>query len=111
MKEICVKQSHFNKVLGYGSWGIITVTLISLLVIHLVELDSGHSLDRTFDGKSVYRNYYCYETILTHDDYCMPEKYFITFYGFSIMNAINFIVIGLWIYYKQDKFRFTWCKE
>lgn len=110
-KIYCLNKDKFMRCLGYGGWGTITFVLISLLVVNLIELEGGSFVDRSFGGEFIYRTDFCYETILTHEGYCFPAKYYVFTIAFSLMNAANFIVIGIWIYDKQQRFKFGWCEK
>lgn len=116
MKTVCINQSKFNKVLGYGSWGIITFSLISFFILSTMEVNSMYEKDNAIIGIPrglmiyyIQTHGYCYTTILTHEELCGFDNSSTRNPTLLIGNIINFIVIAFWIYYKQQKFRFSWC--
>ena len=113
MKTICVSQSKFKKAIGYGSWGMITFTLIIFLVAINAESSSYHISSvnvkmEPFDDE-------CFKQFMSDKEECFSGYWGIKgslsfrFISSLVMNLINFVVIGLWIYYKQQKFKFSWC--
>lgn len=124
MRKVCVNKSKFEKSIGYGSWAIITITILAFQTISIIEMNNVYSereptcygivddVDCTpyLTGRS------CYDSILYDEPKC--SRYYsmegITQerVGFFLMlNIINFVVMGIFIYYKQQKFKFEWCEK
>lgn len=116
-KILCVKRSTFNKVLGYGSWSIITIGIIVLLVSSGLENSSLHHIDAegVLDGRTCYMNFF------DSTEHCWSDRFVLYSGGvtgpserfsFSIVcSIIDVFVIGSWIYVKQQRFKFGWCEK
>lgn len=134
-RKICVNRNYFEKGIGYGLWGFLTITMLFFTFgfmyevstqemreqdIHeckhyaydddwnKVELDEPDCWD--WVDKDYCREMFLRDITVCKDDY-QWEKYDVSpqlFY--FIINIINFVVIGLWIYNKQQKFKLSWCE-
>ena len=112
MKTICINHRMFNKVLGYGSWCVITVSLIAFALISDIENNASYELD---NPKSWAFDQICYFSIIYQEEQCDDK-----FYDFTISDRnwllqvgmyVNFIIIIGWTYFKQQIFRFSWCEK
>ena len=105
-KIYCIKKSTFNKIIGYGCWAVITAGLLMFLFAGIIEY-SGSELRHTDSPLGDYR---CAKSILT--DYVMCDQWLYGAIFFDITtNATNFLVIGLWTYFKQNRFKFAFCEN
>lgn len=112
-KIICVNQNKLGKIVGYGFWSFITCGLVLMLMFTVIE-----SLDRSGAEINEWNNHLwiCYHSYLFEEKECYFEKswwhefkWAYGVWGFS--NGINFFFLGLWFYYKQQTFKFSWCKK
>lgn len=114
MKKICIDRKKFERCIGYGCWGVITVVLISFAAMSLIEIDS---VTKTKQQHENWYNYHsCYDSILEQKTICssymdMKKTLSFNFFFLFILNIINLGVISWWIYRKQKAFKFQWCDD
>ncbi len=116
-RKICINQNYFGKSIGYGLWGLMTIGILILLIASTLEVNS---IYKTTNDNDHFDCDYRYNKIFD-DDYgtCLDiieytDKngwvHYRQYYGilFAIIDCIG---IGLWIYYKQQTFKFSWCNK
>jgi len=114
MKHICINRKRFEQVLGYGSWSVITLTLLIFLSASVIEVSNQYLLPPSASTYGVF--IWCYDSVLFNERFCGDvfdddgQQYY-SMYDFIIMNLINASVIGGYIYNKQQKFKFAWCEN
>jgi len=113
MKEYCVNKSKFDKCLGYGSWSIITTVLLVFLTASIIEFNSIYEEDPELNE---YPKRDCYDSVLFDETKCygyysMENKVNERMSLFTLTNLVNFAFIGLFIYFKQQKFKVKWCEN
>ena len=117
MKEFCINQTKFEKVLGYGSWTIITTTLLVFLTISVIEMDSVYEkFTTTPTGAKIYDGASCYVSVFSNEPKCstywsMEGRTSEVFVLLLIGNSGNLSVLSLFIYNKQQKFKIKWCDK
>jgi|SaaInlV_200m_DNA_6_1039755.scaffolds.fasta_scaffold02125_16 hypothetical protein len=112
MKEFCINQSKFEKVIGYTLWGSLTFGLCLLSIAMFSEIDSQY-----FDeGVNPY-NYddkFCRVSFVDGSTVCWDTGYgSVSFWANASLfpMIINFVIIALWTYCKQKHFKITWYKN
>lgn len=106
---ICINEKRLRQVLGYGFWGLITMTLVVFGIASYIELNNQYFEEGSYFDK------YCHDSVLFEDDrYCYDifdkddgQQFWLMF----IPNIINIIIIGGWIYFKQNRLRFELCEK
>lgn len=115
MKELCITHSAFNKIIGYGSWVIITSFLVLSVIFTYLENESIYQVVKDYDG--FYGWYHCYNQFFSQSESCVniargiDSLFQARFYLSVILNVINLVVIGLWVYAKQQTFKFKFCEQ
>ena len=114
MKEFCVNQSKFERCLGYGSWVIITITILTFLTASIIEMNNVYEKPVIINDLVNY-TMSRYDSVLLNEPNCSrywsmegrTNESTIFFLG---LNILNFGCIGYFIYHKQQKFKFKWCE-
>ena len=136
-KIICVNRKKLEQATGYGLWGFLTLTILFFSIGYIQEASTNEI--RTQERKDCANYEYnssgerqelkeprcwtyndtdnCRDMFLRDDlkvcdeDYEWEEYDFRAQVFYSIINLVNFIVIGLWIYSKQSKVKLSWCED
>lgn len=111
-KIICINQKRLGQGIGYGLWSLLTFGLVLMMFVTTIESQSLEPVQRN-DWGTYYE--YCYKSLFSNEQECTR------FYNeliqwqkpllFQIFNGINVLVMGVWIYNKQQKVKFSWCKN
>lgn len=108
---ICINRSHFEQFLGYGLWTLLTIGLFFLFSIPLTESFNSHIEQIQSRGDMV--NAIVYVSSLDGDvnTFIDIEVVYLGWVLWSLPFIINLLVIGLWFYGKQNKFRIEFCEK
>jgi len=108
MIKICINEKRFEQILGYGSWSLLTLGIISVLVASYFELPTRH--EETHDIVM----YLCYQSVLENKDVCnnyYDDRTSNRFYGSIIALIIDICLISYWINYKKHLLSFKLCER
>ena len=116
MRKVCVNKSKFEKTIGYSSWAIITIIILTFQIASIIEMNNVYSESKIRDtGEIYYTERKCYDSVIFDEPKC--SKYISVELrtqervGFFLVFTItNFIVMVVFIYGKQKKFKFEWCE-
>ena len=129
MKTFCVSQKRFTQCVGYGLWSLLTVGLSILLFLSINDFrptEENNFSDSEEWGCEVVPIFLnevkiCYNRnsslppMIAHYDYDVIVDNAVWGYKVFSLTAIalfiDVIVIGVWIYSKQTKFKFMWCEN
>ena len=108
-RTICVNRKWFERGIGYGCWGIITVVLMTFTIASVIEMNNTWEKQDDRWGKAKT----CYQSIILNKPICTwwVDDLYIANTGMIMMSIGNFVVIGFWIYIKQDSVKFSWCEK
>lgn len=111
VKIICVNKKRTEQVTGYGLWSILTIILLIFGTASIIEFNSFHEANPEHDNFQIFQSYTCInDDTLWKSNNCEGGFYYnIRTIFMLIFNGMNFTIIILWIYDKQQKFKFSWC--
>lgn len=106
-KEICVRKDRFSQILGYGAWSLITIGIIFILITSSMEFGSNY-----YKIEEDKINKWCYISVLDNSMICRYNNTVENrFYTSVLALIIDTGVLGIWIYFKQNKLKFKWCSS
>ena len=115
MKTICINEKRFAQCIGYGLWSFVSIGLLFVIFASAQEIQTINEIENETlfrsDNTVCYINFFVGEkctTIFTwlYDGINPVDRHWWS----MVLSIINVIVIGIWIYYKQQKVKFSFCK-
>ena len=113
MKTLCISQSKFKKIIGYGLFGASLFGVILFMTANMIEeakLQPVNIGDRTFyEVHSVLNDQLFYVSSIDEKD--LREDFHFIGIGCKFLFILHLTGLGVWIYNKQQRFKFSWCEK